>query len=106
MTGAGNYKLKIILTDWSGVTKYALYGLFRMADESHEYSLSIWGCSGTAGDDMDYHDGMDFQRMTEIMISFQSTVQIRYIMRAGGGLDIVLTKISMGIITLARSQEV
>ena len=60
MTGAGNYKLKIILTDWSGVTKYALYGLFRIADKSHGYSLSIWGYSGTAGDGMDHHDGMDF----------------------------------------------
>ena len=60
MTAAGNYKLKIILTDWSNVTKYAEYGTFRIAGESHEYSLSIWGYSGTAGDDMDYNDGMEF----------------------------------------------
>ena len=60
LTAAGNYKLKIILTDWSNVTKYARYSTFRVADESHGYSLSIWGYSGTAGDAMDFHDGMQF----------------------------------------------
>ena len=65
MTGPGNYKLKIVLTDWSNVTKYAEYGTFRVAAESHKYRLSIWGYSGTAGDAMNYHDGMEFSTYDE-----------------------------------------
>ena len=63
MTAAGNYKLKIVLTDSSYVTKYAEYRTFRKADKKHGYRLSIWVYSGTAGDAMDYHDGMEFTTM-------------------------------------------
>ena len=63
MTAAGNYKLKIVLTDSSYVTKYAEYRTFRIADKNHGYRLSIWVYSGTAGDAMDYHDGMEFTTM-------------------------------------------
>ena len=49
LTSPGTYELKIVLTDWSNVTKYAEYSTFRIADESHGYRLSIWGYTGTAG---------------------------------------------------------
>ena len=49
ITAQGNYSLKIILTDWSDITKYALYNTFRVADEIHGYSLTVKGYSGNAG---------------------------------------------------------
>ena len=60
LTTAGNYKLKIIMTDRYNVTQYAEYSTFRVADESQKYNLSIWGYTGTAGDAMEYHNGARF----------------------------------------------
>ena len=52
ITSSANYTLKIYLTDWDNVTKYAMYDLFRIADEADGYRLTIGGYSGDAGDSM------------------------------------------------------
>ena len=61
ITSSANYTLKIYLTDWDNVTKYAMYDTFRIADEADGYRLTIGGYSGDAGDSMsDHHNGQMF----------------------------------------------
>ena len=60
MTDQSNHELKIVLTDFLNVTKYAKYRTFRIADESHGYRLSFTGYSGTAGDSLTPHYGRKF----------------------------------------------
>ena len=61
ITSISNYILKIYLTDWDNVTKYAMYDTFRIADEADGYRLTIRGYSGDAGDSMtEFHDGQMF----------------------------------------------
>ena len=61
MTANEEYILKIYLTDWDNVTKYAVYHKFRMEGESSGYRLEIDDYSGDAGDSMkDRHDGLKF----------------------------------------------
>ena len=44
-----NQELKIVLSDFQNVTKYADYTSFHVADESSGYRLTIGGYSGNAG---------------------------------------------------------
>ena len=60
MTDQSNHELKIVLTDFANVNKYAKYRIFHIADESHGYRLFVTGYSGTAGDSFSGHDGMKF----------------------------------------------
>ncbi|XP_051890008.1 fibrinogen-like 2a [Pristis pectinata] len=46
--------LRIEIEDWEGVRQYAEYNQFSVADEKHQYRLTIAGYSGTAGDAMHY----------------------------------------------------
>ena len=43
LTTGGNYKLRVELEDWSGETKYAEYGQFKVGSESEAYKLTISG---------------------------------------------------------------
>ena len=52
MTSSSNCTLKIYLTDWNSVTKYAQYDIFKIADEDDGYRLTIGGYSGDAGESM------------------------------------------------------
>ncbi|XP_002742424.1 uncharacterized protein LOC100367752 [Saccoglossus kowalevskii] len=54
------YQLRIDLQDFDGQTRYALYDLFQVADESDNYRLMIGSYSGSAGDSMHYHNGSQF----------------------------------------------
>ncbi|CAC5376391.1 Fibrinogen-like protein 1,Ryncolin-2,Tenascin-X,Angiopoietin-2,Ficolin-2,Ryncolin-1,Tenascin-R,Ryncolin-3,Ficolin-1,Fibroleukin,Angiopoietin-4 [Mytilus coruscus] len=47
-----SYKLRIDIEDWSGEWRYAQYEIFKIADESEEYKLTLAGYSGNAGDAM------------------------------------------------------
>ena len=60
MTDQSNHELKIVLMDFANVTKYAKYRTFHVADEAHGYRLFVTGYSGTAGDSLSAHDGMQF----------------------------------------------
>ena len=48
LTSRANYTLRVVLTDWDNVTKYAIYSTFTVADEADGYRLSIGGYSGDA----------------------------------------------------------
>ena len=61
MTSNASYTLKIVLTDWENVTKFAQYDTFRISDEADGYRLTIGGYSGDAGDSLiSYHNGFMF----------------------------------------------
>ena len=61
MTSSANYMLKLNLTNWDNVTKYAVYNTFRVADEADGYRLTIGGYCGDAGDSMtDHNNGQMF----------------------------------------------
>ena len=49
MTKNADHKLKIVLTDFSGVTKYAEYRIFHVAEEANGYRIFVNGYTGTAG---------------------------------------------------------
>jgi len=49
LTGSDSYKLRVILTDTEGQSKYADYSHFKVNGPDFKYSLAISGYSGTAG---------------------------------------------------------
>ena len=49
LTGSDSYKLRVILTDTDGQSKYADYSHFKVDGPHSKYSLEISGYNGTAG---------------------------------------------------------
>ena len=49
LTAYHNQKLKIVLSDFDGITKHADYDKFYVGDEVSDYILLIGGYSGDAG---------------------------------------------------------
>ena len=41
LTSHYNYTLKVVLTDWDDVTRYAVYDTFRIADEADCYRMTL-----------------------------------------------------------------
>lgn len=60
LTTQGNHELKVVLTDFSSVTKYAHYSSFYVSSEANDYRLSVSGYSGNAGDALSRHNRMKF----------------------------------------------
>ena len=60
ITSNADYTLKVVLQDWDGVTKYAKYNAFRIADEADNYRLTVGSYSGAAGNSMNYNNGEQF----------------------------------------------
>ena len=53
--------LRVDLGDFDGNTRYAQYTTFSVGDSTTEYTLTVVGYSGTAGDSLAwYHNGMKF----------------------------------------------
>ena len=48
ITSHGNNTLKVVLTDWTRVTKVVEYSTFRISSESDGYRLTLQGYSGDA----------------------------------------------------------
>ncbi|XP_076114481.1 microfibril-associated glycoprotein 4-like [Mytilus galloprovincialis] len=56
----GTHELSIVLVDWEGNLMEANYSKFSVDSEEDNYSLSVSGYSGNAGDGMDYHNSKSF----------------------------------------------
>ena len=52
--------LRVDLGDFDGNTSYAQYTTFSVSNSTTEYTLTVGGYSGTAGDSLAYHNGMKF----------------------------------------------
>ncbi|VDI26748.1 Hypothetical predicted protein [Mytilus galloprovincialis] len=60
LTSTGTYELKVVLTGSSKYIKDALYRTFVVGNEASKYKLTVGDYSGTAGDSLKYHNGMQF----------------------------------------------
>ena len=56
-------ELRVDLSDFNGATAFAKYSTFGVESESEKYALTVNGFSGTAGDSLEYHNGMMFSTM-------------------------------------------
>ena len=52
--------LRVELGDFDGNTAYAKYSTFRVGNSSSNYTLTVSGYTGTAGDSLAYHNGRRF----------------------------------------------
>ena len=52
--------LRVDLGDFDGNTRYAQYTTFSVGNSTTEYTLTVGGYSGTAGDSLAEHNGMKF----------------------------------------------
>ena len=53
-------ELRVDLADFQGNYKYALYSFFSVGNSGTNYRLNIAGYTGTAGDSLAHHNGMQF----------------------------------------------
>ena len=53
-------ELRVDLADYEGNYKYAQYSFFSIGNNGTKYRLNIAGYTGTAGDSLIYHNGMQF----------------------------------------------
>ena len=51
--------LRVDMTDFNGVSKYALYSFFMVGNSASNYTLEISGYSGTAGDSITTRNSLD-----------------------------------------------
>ena len=57
---ASTNRLREELGDFDGNTAYAKYSTFWVGNSSSNYTLRVYGYSGTAGDSLTYHNGHQF----------------------------------------------
>ncbi|XP_052106458.1 ficolin-1-like [Mytilus californianus] len=60
LTADANHALMILMTDFSGVTKFAEYLSFHISSEDNGYRLMVSKYDGTAGDSLIRHNGYKF----------------------------------------------
>ncbi|KFB50539.1 AGAP012000-PA-like protein [Anopheles sinensis] len=60
MTRSGRHELLVLLEDFGGNKRYALYDDFKVGSEVEKYKLTVGKHSGTAGDKLTQHNGMKF----------------------------------------------
>ena len=53
-------QLRVDMRDFEGNSSYARYSSFSVGDSVSQYTLSVSGYSGTAGDSLAYHSGSKF----------------------------------------------
>ncbi|XP_073829954.1 ryncolin-1-like [Musca autumnalis] len=65
-TAVPHVELKIILKTWDNEERYAIYDDFQIGNETEKYRIKLLGAySGTARDEMRYHDGQNFTTIDE-----------------------------------------
>ncbi|XP_071789768.1 ficolin-3-like [Asterias amurensis] len=57
---AGPWKLKIEIVRWDGEESFAEYGHFKIDGDSFRLEIGSYKASSTAGDSLEYHNGMMF----------------------------------------------
>ena len=57
---ASTNRLRVELGDFDGNIAYAKYSTFRVENPSSNYTLRVYGYSGTSGDSLTYHNGRQF----------------------------------------------
>ncbi|KFB38143.1 FBN18 protein [Anopheles sinensis] len=65
MTRHGRHELLVLLEDFEGNSKYALYDDFTVGSEAEKYKLTVGKCAGSAGNSLARHNGMKFSTMDQ-----------------------------------------
>ncbi|XP_063443143.1 fibrinogen C domain-containing protein 1-like [Mytilus trossulus] len=60
LTSQGRYELLIGLVDFDNNQAHAKYKHFYIGNETSKYKINVYGYSGSAGDSLNYHNGMPF----------------------------------------------
>ena len=60
LTANKSFKLEINMTGWNGLTKFAIYDTFSLADEADGYRLYLGSYNGNAGNSMLIYNGYPF----------------------------------------------
>uniref|UniRef100_A0A1X7TTH3 Fibrinogen C-terminal domain-containing protein n=1 Tax=Amphimedon queenslandica TaxID=400682 RepID=A0A1X7TTH3_AMPQE len=60
LTAAQSNNLRVELEDFDGNKKYATYSTFKVGNADTEYTLTVSGYGGNAGDSLSYHSRMKF----------------------------------------------
>ncbi|XP_029211143.2 ficolin-2-like [Acropora millepora] len=60
IAAADNMTLRVDLEDFDGNVTFAEYSIFKVANATDKYRISIGGYKGTAGDSLAEHNGMQF----------------------------------------------
>ena len=55
-----DYTLRVDLEDFENETRYAKYSTFNIRDSTTNYTITVGGYSGDAGDSLAYHNGRKF----------------------------------------------
>ena len=55
-----DYTLRVDLLDFENETRYAKYSTFNIGNSTTEYTITVGGYSGDAGDSLAYHNGSEF----------------------------------------------
>ena len=55
-----DYTLRVDLEDFDNETRYAKYSTFNIGDNTTDYTITVGGYSGDAGDSLAYHNGRKF----------------------------------------------
>ena len=55
-----DYTLRVDLEDFENEIRYAKYSTFNIGDTTTDYTITVGGYSGDAGDSLVYHNGMKF----------------------------------------------
>ena len=55
-----DYTLRVDLEDFENETRYAKYSTFNIGDNTTDYTITVGGYSGDAGDSLAYHNGRKF----------------------------------------------
>ncbi|PFX22965.1 Ficolin-1 [Stylophora pistillata] len=62
LTAADDVMLRVDLEDFEGNITYAKYATFKVTDEAENYTLTLGGYTGEAGDSLTYHRAVNFAR--------------------------------------------
>ena len=55
-----DYTLRVDLEDFENEIRYAKYSTFNIGDSTTNYTITVGGFSGDAGDSLAYHNGSEF----------------------------------------------
>ena len=71
-------QLRVDLADYEGRQKYSQYRYFSVDSTSANYKLNVGGYSGTAGDSLTYHNGMQFTTHDRDNDNYSRNCAVRY----------------------------
>ena len=93
-SAAPRTELRVDLADFQGNYKYAQYSFFCVGNSGTNYTLNIASYTGTAGDSINYQNGMQFSTKDRDNDQWSCQLLVAIITKHGGT-RIVLTPTSM-----------